>query len=62
MIHNILHGELAITCDAENTKHMQRLRSHSIAVLGPVLATLHHHFGHAQYLHPSKTGTSCHQW
>ena len=31
-------------------------------LLGLVLATLHHHFGHVPYSHPSKIGTSCHQW
>ena len=62
MLHKILHGEMAIPHDAVNIKHMQRSRSHSMALVRPVLASPHHHFGHAQYLHPSKIGTSCHQW
>ena len=35
MLHKILHGELAILHDAVNIKHMQRSRSHSMALVRP---------------------------
>ena len=35
MLHKILHGEMAIPHDAVNIKHMQRSRSHSMALVRP---------------------------
>ena len=35
MLHKILHGELAIPHEAVNIKHMQRSRSHSMALVRP---------------------------
>ena len=52
MLHQILHGEMAIPHDAVNIKHMQRSRSHSVTLVRPRVSYIASPLWHAHYSHP----------